>query len=277
MNICISFLILRKIIILKSLEYFQFSFTDIIDIVLVAILLFYLYKLVKGTVAINILIGIVIIYIIWKITGFLKMDVLSNILGNFISVGFFALIVVFQQEIRKFLLLIGSPNFTAKRNLIKYFNFLNQNYDDKKFNVKLFLDDCYSMSKKKTGAIIVIERENNLDFLISSGNNIEIKLSNQILETMFFKNNPLHDGAILIRSNYIVAARVVLPVSDSTSIPSRFGLRHRAAIGITEKTDAIAIVISEQTGEISYVKDGVIANYKNQAELDKILLEDLSN
>ena len=149
MNICISFLILRKIIILKSLEYFQFSFTDVIDIVLVAILLFYLYRLVKGTVAINILIGIIIIYIIWKVTDLLKMDVLSNILGNFISVGFFALIVVFQQEIRKFLLLIGSPNFAAKRNLIKYFNFLNQNSNDKKFDIKLFLDDCYSMSKKR--------------------------------------------------------------------------------------------------------------------------------
>ena len=277
MNICISFLILRKIIILKSLEYFQFSFTDVIDIVLVAILLFYLYRLVKGTVAINILIGIIIIYIIWKITDLLKMDVLSNILGNFISVGFFALIVVFQQEIRKFLLLIGSPNFATRRNLIKYFNFLNQNSNNKKFDIKLFLDDCYSMSKKKTGAIIVIERENNLDFLIPSGNNVNIKLSNQILETIFFKNNPLHDGAVLIRSNYIIATRVVLPVSDSTSIPSRFGLRHRAAIGITEKTDAIVIVISEQRGEISYVKDGVIANYKSQDELYKVLLEDLSN
>ena len=238
--------------------------------------MFYLYRLVKGTVAINILIGIVIIYIIWKITDLLKMDVLSNILGNFISVGFFALIVVFQQEIRKFLLLIGSPNFTARRNLIKYFDFLNQNHDDKKFNVNLFLNDCYSMSKKKTGAIIVIERGNNLEFLITSGNNVNIKLSTQILETIFFKNSPLHDGAVLIRSNYIVATRVVLPVSDSTSIPSRFGLRHRAAIGITEKTDAIAIVISEQTGEISYVKDGVIANYKNQAELNKLLIEDIS-
>ena len=235
-----------------------------------------MYRLVKGTVAINILIGIVIIYIIWKITDFLKMDVLSNILGNFISVGFFALIVVFQQEIRKFLLLIGSPNFKARRNIIKYFNFLSQNNDDKKFNVNLFLDDCYSMSNKKTGAIIVIERGNSLEFLIPSGNNVNIKLSPQILETIFFKNSPLHDGAVLIRSNYIVATRVVLPVSESTSIPSRFGLRHRAAIGITEKTDAIAIVISEQTGEISYIKDGVIANYKSQTELNKILLEDIS-
>ena len=204
------------------------------------------------------------------------MDVLSNILGNFISVGFFALIVVFQQEIRKFLLLIGSPNFATRRNIIKYFNFLNQNTDDKKFNVELFLNDCYSMSKKKTGAIIVFERNNNLEFLITSGNNVNIKLSPQILETIFFKNNPLHDGAVLIRSNYIFATRVVLPVSESSSIPSRFGLRHRAAIGITEKTDAIAIVISEQTGEISYVKDGVIANFKKQTELTKIFSEDLS-
>jgi len=132
------------------------------------------------------------------------------------------------------------------------------------------------MSKKKTGAIIVIERGNNLDFLITSENNVNIKLSAQILETIFFKNNPLHDGAVLIRSNYIIATRVVLPISESTSIPSRFGLRHRAAIGITERTDALAIVISEQTGEISYVKDGIIANYKSQTELNKLILEDLS-
>jgi len=203
------------------------------------------------------------------------MDVLSNILGNFISVGFFALIVVFQQEIRKFLLLIGSTNFATRRNVVKYFKFLNQNNESLKFDSKLFLKECETMSKKKTGAIIIIERGNNLDFLITAGNNVNIRLSPQILETIFFKNNPLHDGAVLIRSNYIIATRVVLPVSESSSIPSRFGLRHRAAVGITEKTDALAIVVSEQTGKISYVKDGVIANYKSLTELNKIILEDL--
>ena len=257
-------------------DFINFSFIDIVDIVLVAFLLFYLYKLVRGTVAINIFIGIVIIYLIWKLTDLLNMDVLSNLLGKFISVGFFALIVVFQQEIRKFLLLLGSTNFTTRRNVVRYFKFLNQRKELSKLDINILINSCVEMSKSKTGAIIVLQRSNSLDFTLNENNHSMIQLTPQVLESIFFKNSPLHDGAVLIKSNYIVATRVVLPVSESTSIPSRFGLRHRAAIGITEKTDAIAIVISEQTGEISYIKDGVIANYKSQTELNKILLEDIS-
>ena len=277
MNICISFLILRKIIILKSLEYFQFSFTDIIDIVLVAILLFYLYKLVKGTVAINILIGIVIIYIIWKITGFLKMDVLSNILGNFISVGFFALIVVFQQEIRKFLLLLGSTNFTNKRNVVRYFKFLNQTSKDLSLNLKILITSCEEMSKSKMGAIIVLRKNNSLDFTLNENNYSKIQLTPQVLESIFFKNSPLHDGAIVIENNFITATRVVLPVSDLSNIPSRYGLRHRAALGITEKTDALVLVISEQTGKVAYFKNGGFFNFDSFKDLEKTISQDLSD
>jgi diadenylate cyclase len=205
------------------------------------------------------------------------MDVLSNILGKFISVGFFALIVVFQQEIRKFLLLIGSTNFATRRNLVKYFGFLNQTKNVTILDVSTFLSDCEEMSIKKTGAIMVLERENNLDFIIDTGNIVNVLISPLILETIFFKNSPLHDGAIVIRSNTIIATRVVLPVSETDSIPSRFGLRHRAAIGITEKTDALVIVISEQTGEISYVKDSIISSFKSLSELHKLIVEDLSN
>ena len=136
-------------------DFIDFSFIDVIDILLVALLLFYLYKLVKGTVAINIFIGIVIIYLIWRLTDLLNMDVLSNLLGKFISVGFFALIVVFQQEIRKFLLLLGSTNFTNRRNVVRYFRFLNQNDRVLNLNLNILLDACEEMSKSKTGAIIV--------------------------------------------------------------------------------------------------------------------------
>jgi|TARA_B100001093_G_scaffold11960_1_gene11087 uncharacterized protein (TIGR00159 family) len=261
---------------LDKIDFLDFTFVDLIDILLVALLLFYAYRLVKGTVAINIFIGIVIFYVIWKLTDILNLDVLSNILGKFISVGFFALIVVFQQEIRKFLLLIGSTNFASRRNVIRYFKFLNQDQESLKIDLTALLSACNKMANEKTGAIIVFERENNLDFLKSTGDEANIEISAQILETIFFKNSPLHDGAIIVNNNFIKATRVVLPVSESTSIPTRFGLRHRAAIGISEKTDAVVLVISEQTGKISYVKDGGFCKYKNIEDLRRMLTEDLS-
>ncbi|MGA0967242.1 MAG: diadenylate cyclase, partial [Flavobacteriaceae bacterium] len=210
-------------------DFIDFSFTDAIDIVLVALLLFSLYRLVKGTVAINIFIGIVIIYLIWRLTDLLNMDVLSNLLGKFISVGFFALIVVFQQEIRKFLLLIGSSNFTNRRNIIRYFRFLNQVQLESDLNFDVLLESCKEMAAQKTGAIIVLQRNNALDFLINKENRADMTLSPQLLQTLFFKNSPLHDGAVLLNNNKIVATRVILPVSESQQFPSKYGLRHRAA------------------------------------------------
>lgn len=261
---------------MNKFDFLNITFIDIVDMFLVAFLLFYAYRLVKGTVAINIFLGIVIFYVIWKLTDILNLDVLSNILGKFISVGFFALIVVFQQEIRKFLLLIGSTNFGSRRNVIRYFNFLNQDQGLLKLDLTSILSACNKMANEKTGAIIVFERENSLEFLKNTGDEANIEISAQILETIFFKNSPLHDGAIIVKNNFIKATRVVLPVSESTSIPSRFGLRHRAAIGVSEKTDAVVLVISEQTGKISYIKDGEFYKFKNIEELRRILTDDLS-
>ena len=257
-------------------DFIDFSFTDAIDIVLVALLLFSLYRLVKGTVAINIFIGIVIIYLIWRLTDLLNMDVLSNLLGKFISVGFFALIVVFQQEIRKFLLLIGSSNFTNRRNIIRYFRFLNQVQLESDLNFDVLLESCKEMAAQKTGAIIVLQRNNALDFLISKENRADMTLSPQLLQTLFFKNSPLHDGAVLLNNNKIVATRVILPVSESQQFPSKYGLRHRAALGITEKTDALVIVISEQTGKITYVKNSEFETLKSVDQLKSLLQHDLS-
>ena len=261
---------------MNKIDFLNINFIDIVDILLVAVLLFYTYRLIKGTVAINIFIGIVIFYVIWKLTDILNLDVLSNILGKFISVGFFALIVVFQQEIRKFLLLIGSTNFASRRNVIRYFKFHNQDQGSLKVDLTALLSASNKMASDKTGAIIVLERENNLDFLKNTGDDANIEISAQILETIFFKNSPLHDGAIIVKNNFIKATRVVLPVSESSSIPARFGLRHRAAVGISEKTDALVLVISEQTGKISYVKDGEFCKFKNTEDLRRLLTEDLS-
>lgn len=262
---------------MNDFSFLEFNLVDLLDIGLVAMLLFYLYKLVKGTVAINIFFGIVIIYFIYQLTITLNMNVLSNILGNFISVGFFALIVVFQQEIRKFLLLLGSTNYTRRKNFLRFFNFLNQ--DEKQqlqFDLPLFADACENMAKEKTGAIVVIERSNTLDFLKNTGDATQIDLSSQILESIFYKNSPLHDGAVIIKDNTITATRVVLPVADNIKLPKNYGLRHRAGLGISQKTDALVVVISEQRGDITYMKDGSYNRIKTAEELKRQLTTDLS-
>ena len=273
----IVFINLHKLRYLNITDFINFSFIDVIDIILVALLLFYLYRLVRGTVAINIFIGIVIIYLIWKLTALLNMDVLSNLLGKFISVGFFALIVVFQQEIRKFLLLLGSTNFTNKRNVVRYFRFLSQTQEESNLNLKILINSCDEMAKSKMGAIIVLQKNNSLDFTLNESNYSKIQLTPQVLESIFFKNSPLHDGAIVIKNNIIIATRVILPVSDKSNIPSRYGLRHRAALGITEKTDALVLVISEQTGKIVYFKNGSFYSIDSLEVLKKSITQDLSN
>jgi len=257
------------------LDFIEFSFLDILDIVLVAILLYYVYKLLKGTVAINIVIGIAFIFLIWTITQALKMEMLSGILGYLLSGGVIALIIVFQQEIRKFLLMIGTTNYTNKKGFLNQLKFLQSEITIETETGKI-LKACSNMSKTKTGALIVIERTNSLDFLINNGDTMNALVNEVILESIFFKNSPLHDGATIIRDNYVVATRVVLPISDSTKIPARFGLRHKAAMGITEKTDAVCLLVSEETGEISYIKDGEFVLHESYDELNEKLRKDLA-
>ena len=261
---------------MKLTDFIDFSFVDVVDIFLVALLLFYLYKLLKGSVAINIFVGIVIIYLIWRLTDLLNMDVLSNLLGKFISVGFFALIVVFQQEIRKFLLLLGSTNFATRRNMVRYFRFLNQEKSISNFNTEVLVDACEEMSKSKTGAIVVIQRNNSLEFTYSNSNLTDMKLDPLVLQSIFFKNSPLHDGAVVISNNRIIATRVVLPLSEISKLPAKYGLRHRAGLGITEKTDALVLVISEQTGKIVYIKDGEFYPVDSFDALIETLTNDIS-
>lgn len=256
------------------LDFINFSFLDALDILLVATLLYYIYKLLKGTVAVNITIGILFIFVIWKITEVLHMEMLSSILGKLIGGGVIALIIVFQQEIRKFLLMIGTANFSSKRNFFKQLKFL-QSEINSDIDIDVILTTCQELSGTKTGALIVIERTNSLAFIINTGDVMNASLNGALLQSIFYKNSPLHDGATIIRDNYIVATRVVLPVSESPKIPARFGLRHRAAIGITEKTDALCILVSEETGEISYIKDGDFQFYKDLSDLNDKLSKDL--
>jgi uncharacterized protein (TIGR00159 family) len=246
-----------------------------VDIVLVAFLLYYLYNLVKGTVAINILVGIIIVYAIYVFTELLEMQLLSKILGGFLGVGMFALVVVFQPEIRKFLLMLGSTNFNARRRFLKQFKFSGGD-STLKINVDSIIAACKKMSSTNTGALIVLQRNNSLDFVKNTGDEMNLEVNQPIIESIFFKNSPLHDGAMIIEENRITATRVILPVSNDRKIPLRFGLRHRAAVGITEKTDALCLVVSEENGQISYLKDGDFVLYENIEELSKILKKDLS-
>jgi len=252
----------------------KFTVIDIADVILVALLLYYIYKLVKGTVAINIFIGIVIIYFIYLLTEALEMKMLSKILGGFMSVGLIALIVVFQQEIRKFLLMVGSTNFSKRRKFLGRFNFLKTE-SESETDVESIMAACNKMSASKTGALIVFECNNNLDFLVTTGDEMNIKITQPIIESIFFKNSPLHDGAIIVSDNIVKATRVILPISNDKSLPQRFGLRHRAAVGITEKTDALALVVSEETGQISYFKDGKFIMFKDTLELVDLIKKDL--
>jgi diadenylate cyclase len=257
------------------LELLDIRIIDIIDIVLVAFLLYYIYKLIKGTVAINIFIGIVIIYAIWKVTELLEMEMLSKILGGFLGVGMVALVVVFQQEIRRFLLMLGSTNFSARKKLLKQF----RSTSDSKLisTIDAVTQACKKMSKSKTGALIVFKRNNSLDFVKSTGDKMFIEINQPIIESVFYKNSPLHDGATLIEDNVITATRIVLPVTNENEIPERFGLRHRAAVSITEKTDAVCITVSEESGQISYIKDGNFVLFDDIEELNELLEKDLSS
>ncbi len=249
---------------------------DVLDITLVAVLLYYVYKLVKGTAAIHIFIGIVIIYLVWKLTQFLAMEMLSSVLGEFIGVGMFALIVVFQQEIRKFLLMIGSTNFARRRAFLRQLKFMRDIPKDTIHDVKSIIQACNTMGNSFTGALIIIKRSTPLDFIKTTGDTMNIQVNAPIIESVFYKNSTLHDGAMVIENNTIVATRVILPVSNDRAIPLRFGLRHRAAMGITEKTDALALVVSEETGQISYIKNGEFIIFKSNEELIEKLTEDLS-
>lgn len=256
------------------LDFLDFSVLDALDIVLVAVLLYYVYKLLKGTVAINIFIGIALIVLIWKITEALQMKMLSGLLGALLSLGAIAVLIVFQPEVRKFLLMLGSTNFANKRSFLNQLKFLNTEIHTT-MDVEAIVNACESMASTKTGALIVLERTHNLDFVKSSGDKMNAEVNQPILESIFYKNSPLHDGAMIIKENFIIATRTVLPLSKK-SLPSRFGLRHRAAIGITEKTDALCLIVSEETGKMSYIKDGEFVLYKNTNELIETILYDLN-
>lgn len=238
------------------LGFLTFRWLDALDILIVAILLYQLYNLVRGTAAINIFLGILSLYLLWLLVKALNMQLLGSILGQFIGVGVLALIVVFQQEVRRFLLLIGTTGFmSGKSSPFKWLQ-LKRNINRDSLNINAVVSACLNMAQDTTGAIIVIGRESSLQFYLNTGEKIEAEVSAKLLESIFYKNSPLHDGAVVISGNHIKAARCVLPVTDDEDFPVYLGMRHRAAVGLSETTDAIVIVVSEQTGAISIMHEG---------------------
>jgi uncharacterized protein (TIGR00159 family) len=247
----------------------SFRIIDLIDILLVAAVVFYLYKLVKGTAALNIFIGIFIIYLIYQVTIFMKMEMLSQALGAVTGAGVVALIVVFQQEIRRFLLMLGSTHFTSRKRFFRQLRIFKEDKDNNQKVIVEIVNACKKMSATKTGALIGIKRDGSLEFVKNTGDRQDILVNSSIIQSIFYKNSTLHDGAMIVEGNKITATRVILPISENRKIPQRFGLRHRAALGLTERSSAIAIIVSEETGQISLVHDGEFETYTDTDELAK--------
>ncbi len=250
---------------------------DVIDVVLVAFLLYQMYMLIRGTVAINIFVGIVLLYIFWLVVRALNMELLSSILGQIIGVGVLALIIVFQQEIRKFLLFIGNRYINRRRFSFENFFFPKKREKQILVKVDAIVKACRNMSETRTGALIVIARKSELQLYAESGDIIDADTSTRMIENIFFKNSPLHDGAVIIVNDRILAARCVLPITENINLPPHYGMRHKSAIGITEVTDAIAIVVSEETGKISVASKGMLRYDIGWLELDKYLRDNLSS
>lgn len=258
------------------LTFITIRFLDILDIVLVAFLLYQLYRLIKGTVAFNIVIGLFSLYLFWLVVRALNMELLGSIMGQFIGVGIIALIVVFHPEIRKFLVFIGT-NYNVNKvfSLDKLFG-AGKLKTINHLQINSLVDACVSMSKSKTGALIVIVGISDLSDQVNTGERLNAKISSSLIRTIFFKNAPLHDGAIIIRGNRIAAAGCILPLTQK-ELDQALGLRHRAAVGITENTDAICIVVSEERGSISFAKEGEIKRRVSKEILTSLLEENIQS
>jgi uncharacterized protein (TIGR00159 family) len=226
--------------------------------------------LIKGTAAFSIFVGIISFYLIWRLTKLLDMQLLSTILGQVIGVGVIALIIVFQQELRRLLLLFGTKYFSNMQVGIEQF-FTKNVKTDPDIRIKAIYTACNHMSATRTGALIVIGRKSSLAMWAETGDILNAYTSSRLLETIFIKNGPLHDGAVLIENERILAARCVLPVSEDFTLPAHFGMRHRAGIGATENTDAFVIMVSEETGNISVAEHGEIIEKISGKELLKML------
>lgn len=254
---------------------FDFGIKDIIDIVLVALILYYLYRLMKESRSLNVFIGIMVFVMVWLfVSQVLEMRLLGSILDKLVSVGVIGLIVLFQEEIRKFLYSLGAHH--RVRALARMFSSGKKDNKEDKETIMPIVMACMDMARNKVGALIVVERAIKLDDIVDTGDIIDANINQRLIENIFFKNSPLHDGAMVIADKRIKAAGCILPVSHSHNIPKELGLRHRAALGISQDSDAIAIVCSEETGRISVAIKGDFRLRLSAEELEGLLAREMN-
>ena len=257
--------------------FFDFGIKDIIDIFLVATMLYYIFRLMRESRSMNVFIGIMVIIVVWIfVSQIIEMRLLGSIMDRLVSVGVIVLIVIFQEDIRKFLYNLGAHQ---RVRALKRFFFKGDNQREATMEMMTriipIVMAAQNMSRGKVGALIVIERHVRLDDIISTGSLIDANVNQQLIENVFFKNAPLHDGAMVISKKRIKAAGCILPVSHDMDIPKELGLRHRAAMGVSQESDAVAIVVSEETGGISVAVKGEFRLRLSAEELESILTKEL--
>lgn len=256
----------------------EIRFIDVIDVLMIALLVYELYRLLKGTNVIRIFWAVLILYIAWRIFDMLNMRFCSQILGGIMSIGLISLVIVFQPEIRKFLLLIGTKTQLTGDTFIKRLKFWRSDVGKHSgTNFEPYIQACMHMSQSKTGALIIFKRSNEVEELVRTGEVINALVSSALLETLFFKNSPLHDGAVIVEGNTVLAARCILPVTSRIDIDPNLGLRHRSAIGVTEQLDVISVIVSEETGAISYALGGEIHHNVTPVQLRHALEQEINH
>lgn len=254
--------------------FIEISPKDIVDIILVALLLYYIFRLMRESRSLNVFIGIMVFIVLWLfVSQVLEMRLLGSILDKLVSVGVLALLVLFQEEIRKFLYSLGAHQRLGYLSRM----FSSKHGDDKadKKTIMPVVMACMNMARQKVGALIVIERGAPLDDIIATGDLIDANINQRLIENIFFKNSPLHDGAMIIRKKRICAAGCILPVAHNLDIPKELGLRHRAALGISQDSDAIAIICSEESGRISVAMKGEFQLRLSAEKLESILTQEI--
>ena len=255
--------------LLFRIGFLDISIVNIIDITLVSFLLYQVYKLMRGSVAIKIFLGFLSLYLIYLVVNAARMELLSIILGQFMGVGVIAAIILFAPEIRKFLLIIGKSSIFSNENVLQELLFWRKR-ESQAFNITPILEAAKTLAGTSTGALMVISKSSELKFYAESGDLIDAIVSKRLLISIFNKYSPLHDGGVIIYNGRVKAARCILPVTER-DIPAQFGLRHRAAIGMSEATDTLIVIVSEETGQISLAKNGIIVHNLSFQEVREIL------
>ncbi|GAB2962668.1 diadenylate cyclase CdaA [Hymenobacter coalescens] len=246
-----------------AIGFLRIGWIDVVDVVLVTILFYQIYKLLTGSVALRIFLGFLSIYLVYLVVKAAGMELLTMILGQFMSVGVLAGIILFQQEIRRFLLNIGKVTALERMRMFSW----RRETPQQRMSVTPFVEAAKSLAGKSTGALIAFQQASDLKFYAESGDLLDAAVSKRLLMSIFNKTSPLHDGAVIIAGGRIKAARCILPVSENPDVPASMGLRHRAAIGLTEVTDAVVLVVSEETGQMSLVRGGEVLRNLSSADL----------